>query len=185
MKRWTPSEDATLRELYSQGVPLRDIAKRMKRTRPSIQGRLAKKGIYGGRVAERRPWTREEMDFLIAHYRQPGWTGRQIADHLGRSIKTVRGKAKYFGLTDPNRDYKTKPPGTDERIITLAMADTPTSEIAREVDCHESYVWLVIKHRPSLYRRWIRNTAERKSTAMAKAHAEGRHPGPGWRKSCD
>lgn len=180
MRRWTPDEDDRLRELYSQGLTLREIAKRLGRTRPSVQGRMAKKGYYGGRAPERRPWTRDELDFVIEHYRQPGWTAQHIADTLGRPVKAVRGKAAYFGLTDASQDYKTKPPGTDERIITLAMADTPTSEIAKAVGCSPGYVWLVLKRRPSMHQRWIRNAAERKSVAMAKAHAEGRHPGPGW-----
>lgn len=184
MRRWTPEEDAKLRSLYAEGLRISDIARRFRRpgrSRASVSARLCKLGIYGGRREPRRAWTREECDFLIAHYGMPGWTAKRIGEHLGRTARTVMGKAAYFGVTGRGVHHMAKPEGTEQRIVTLAMADTPTTEIARQVDCDPSYVWLVMKRRPSLYMRWIERNQERKSVAMARAHAEGRHPGAGWR----
>lgn len=182
IKRWTSAEEQTLRDMWAAEHTVSAIAKKLKRTRASVSGRLAKLGLFGGRMAPRKVWSREEIDFLLAHYRKPGWTAAKIADHLGRSASTVYEKARYFGAADPDTDYKTKPREIDQKIITLAMADTSTSEIAERLGCSAGYVWKVMKARPALHKRWKQREARRRADAMARAHAEGRHPGPTWRK---
>lgn len=180
-KHWTPDEERRLCDLWaSRDHSVGDIAKLLGRTRPSVSGRINKLGLFGGRAAPRKRWSKDEIDFLLAHYRQPGWTASLIAERLGRSTSTVYEKARYFGIADPGSDYKTKPPEIDQRILTMAMAGTGSTQIAREVGCSAGYVWKVMKSRPALHKRWKAGENERRGEAMARAHQSGRHPGPTW-----
>jgi hypothetical protein len=43
-----------------------------------------------------RPWTQEETEYLAVNF--PATKDRLLAEHLGRTIKSVRMKAEYLGL---------------------------------------------------------------------------------------
>lgn len=183
MKRmtWTPELVATLRQLWAEHKTTREIAEIMGISRGSVSSRLSRLGLFGGRGPETRRWTPEEDQFLIDHYRHPEWPAKRIAEHLGRPIGSIRGKAQYFGLQQPGVDYKVKPADVEARAITLAMQDVSTTEIARRLNVSAGWVWKIINQRPALHRQWIRRNGERRGESMRRAHAEGRHPGPGWR----
>ena len=177
--QWTPKEERRMREAWeTHQHSVGEIARMLGRTRASVSGRLAKLDLFGGRAEPRIRWSREDTDFLLAHYRQADWPASRIAERLGRPVCGVYEKARYFGASEPERDYKAKPKAVDQRIITLAMANTSSAEIGRIVGCSAGYVWKVMKARPGLHKRWKAGESERRGEAVARAHQTGLHPGP-------
>lgn len=149
---WTPEEDARLVALREAGHSINQIVTIIGRTRGSVSSRMTRLGLFGKNT--NRPWEAWEIDHLIAHYRHPEWPVKRLAERYGRTEGAVRMRAAYLGIQRPDLDYKAKPAEMDQRIVTLAMADLPSDEIAETVGCSPGYVWVVLKQRPALHRRW-------------------------------
>jgi|AntDeeMinimDraft_6_1070357.scaffolds.fasta_scaffold13402_3 transposase-like protein len=159
-KPWTPELDARLIALREGGHSITEIAKAMERSRGSISSRMTKLGLFD--KSKNRPWTPGETDHLIAHYREPEWPAKRLAEHYDRTSAAVRMRAAYLGIQRPEIDYKAKPNEMDQRIVTLAMGDVPSGEIAEQVGCSPAYVWVVMKKRPTLHRQWKRRLGIRR-----------------------
>ena len=172
-KPWTPEEDARLIALREAGHSINQVVAVLGRTRGSVSSRMTKLGLFNKNT--QRPWTAEEIDHLIAHYRDPEWPVKRLAARYGRTKGAVRMRAAYLGIQQPERDYKTKPAEVDQRIVTLAMADLPSDEIAERVGCSPGYVWRVMKQRPNLHRQWKRRLGIRRR--RSEYHQGGAHHG--------
>lgn len=151
-KAWNPDEDARLIALRKAGHTVGQIASALGRSRGGVSSRMTRLGLFDKET--KRPWQAWEIDHLIAHYRDPEWPVKRLAEHYGRTHNAVRMRAAYLGIQRPDLDYKSKPAEMDQRIVTLAMADMPKDVIAERLGCSAAYVWVVLKKRPGLHRRW-------------------------------
>ncbi len=172
-KPWTPEDDARLKALREAGHSINQIVTLIGRTRGSVSSRMTRLGLFNRNT--NRPWSAEEIDHLIAHYRDPEWPVKRLAEHYGRTLGAVRMRAAYLGIQQPERDYKAKPAEVDQRIVTLAMGDVPSDEIAERVGCSPGYVWLVMKQRPALHRQWKRRLGQRRR--RSEYHQGGKRHG--------
>ncbi len=90
--RWTPEEDALLRQLYGK-VPVPQVVRLLGRSRNSIAGRA---GALSLRCRKSPEWTDAETDFLRRNHGR--LTERQIARILGRTYTAVRIRSKKLAL---------------------------------------------------------------------------------------
>lgn len=141
--KWTPEEDSRFHELWSQDLPVEQIARDLGRTRRSVTNRRsrldlkARPGVYNGPSAL---WTPEEDRAL-----QESWEGgvqtKFIARQLNRSLDSVRNRTRRLKL--PVRNKPSNEPTVDARYkIPESMKDlvlrrayeagiTPSSYIRR------------------------------------------------------
>lgn len=172
-KPWTPEEDARLIALREAGHSVNQVVTLIGRTRGSVSSRMTKLGLFNKTTS--RAWTAQEIDHLIDHYRDPEWPVKRLAELYGRTKGAVRMRAAYLGIQRPEIDYKAKPAEVDQRIVTLAMGDVPSDEIAEQVGCSPGYVWLVMKQRPALHRQWKRRLGQRRR--RSEYHQGGKRHG--------
>lgn len=90
---FTDDDVATLRELYGKGLPVREIAEAMGRTRSSIAGFASKFGLK-----QRRPWTDEDRQ-VIADHHAGGLKLKDAAEKIGRPYANVAAEAHRMGLS--------------------------------------------------------------------------------------
>lgn len=97
---WTEQEEAILKEYYATAISLEKIAELLPgRTPVGLAVRAKKLGLSRPRWDS---WTAEEKEYLRKYYPSQG-TG--IAEKLGRTMETVRAKARMLGVryTGPQR----------------------------------------------------------------------------------
>ncbi|WP_299316997.1 hypothetical protein, partial [uncultured Halomonas sp.] len=110
---WTPAEDAQLIALREAGKSINQIVATMDRSRGSISSRMTRLGLFNRTT--NRAWEPEEIEHLIAHYRDPEWPVKRLAERYGRTEGAVRMRAAYLGIQRPDLDYKAKPAEMDQR----------------------------------------------------------------------
>jgi len=73
----------------------------------------------------RRKWTEEEIEVIKEYY--PTYPTRKIAEKLGRSIKSIEGRAKYMGIRkeEPNIGYYMTPREKREWFALRCPKDCP------------------------------------------------------------
>lgn len=88
-RQWTKNEERTLMQMLNANYSYEDISSRLERSIYSIK---KKRFLLQKQLSEpsstKRQWTNEEKDLLI-HLRQSNMTYKEIADHLGRTKKSV------------------------------------------------------------------------------------------------
>lgn len=109
-KKWTKAEEAFLEARYREGVPVKEIAEQLGRTKESVYRRhheLVHDGAPSARVTElvsetqaqtkelasknRSPWTVSDFEILMSMYRE-GVEQKYIALELGRTFRAIQGK---------------------------------------------------------------------------------------------
>ncbi len=87
--------------LVKRGMPLAHAAETVGlEDRHALSSALKWRGLRDPQRAE-PPWTDAEKSFLRKHYKQPGWSAADIADHLGRNRNEVIGQANRLQLCSP------------------------------------------------------------------------------------
>lgn len=71
-------------------------------------------------MTDRQQWSDDEVQFVIDH---PGWTSRQVANHLGRTESAVNSKRRGMRLYDAGLAGGAAKPWTDEEIGFVADHD--------------------------------------------------------------
>lgn len=95
-RRWTPEEDAVLRQMWAAGAGIRAIAACLGRTRMSIQKRRHQLALPR-HAAAGSPRSREQ-DARIADLAAAGNSSRQIADLIGTTRNAVIGHCRRRGI---------------------------------------------------------------------------------------
>jgi DNA-binding NarL/FixJ family response regulator len=90
-KKWTKTEHQSLIYYIEKGMPMEEIAQKLNRTESAIERRCYDYYLQRPRIAEKRKWTEEEI-IEIVRLRSEGWNYRNIANKVGRSETSVRGK---------------------------------------------------------------------------------------------
>jgi hypothetical protein len=94
-RRWTPEEDAIIRETYAS-TPAYDIAKRLDRTEDAVWQRAVRVlGLEKRQIPA--PWSDAEVEELERRYSTEAPTA--IARQLGRTPSSVYQQARYLGLS--------------------------------------------------------------------------------------
>lgn len=93
---------------YMAGLPVRIIAKNAGVTDRTIRKLIAKYGLPERNTpATERSLLPDQIEFLAAHYKQPGWTAERIGQHLGKTKNAIIGLARRLGIA------AAKPPSND------------------------------------------------------------------------
>ncbi len=93
-RRWTETEDSTLRELYGT-LPAAEVGHRINRTEDAVWLRARTLGLdKRGEVA---PWSEAELAELRRSYSTDD--PQEIAARLGRTVSAVYQQARFMGLT--------------------------------------------------------------------------------------
>ncbi|EZP77798.1 hypothetical protein BV97_04367 [Novosphingobium resinovorum] len=120
---WTPQEVRTLRQLFTDDIPLLEISEALGR---GLQGVRDKVCTLGLRRHSTRPWSELEDHELIQTYGQePAAT---IAARLGRSCGAVYTRAAILGLSEQAAPAWT--PWEDAQLRAGFAADIPTAQVA-------------------------------------------------------
>lgn len=127
MSRWTAQEENQLRELYTAGVDVAEIAERIGRPFEAIRTRVRTLGLSRTPVDR---WRDDEIATLRADY-DAGVHPREIAEKLGRPVGGVFNKAHQLGLKTLNRRPWTAE--EDAAIRAGHAAGRPLADIAREL----------------------------------------------------
>jgi transposase-like protein len=90
-KKWTKAEHQSLIYYIEKGMTMEEIAQKLNRTESAIERRCYDYYLQRPRIAEKRKWTEEEI-IEIVRLRSEGWNYRNIANKVGRSETSVRGK---------------------------------------------------------------------------------------------
>lgn len=140
-RRWSPVDDALLIEFYAQGLPRRQIGKRLARTPDAIDVRRRALG-QPRRTPPPSPWSEAEDRFLVA-----ASAGRvpaaEIAERLGRSRHAIRQRRSALGLTRPvSRRYSSD---EDGRIASALARGSSLALIAAELGRSEQALHLRAK----------------------------------------
>ena len=137
---WSDAELARMLTLAEQGAPYLEIIERLvaegfpRRTKAGLGPRLRKLG-YGRGWG--RPWAEDEDALLRRAYAEGGSLPR-LADRLGRTSQSVRGRAAYIGLigSHPSRDgFRNGPVWSEADLERLRQAygSMPTKALAAEL----------------------------------------------------
>ena len=107
-RAWTRMDEARLAELVAMHMPREDIAVRLGRSCSAIEARIACLGIA---IDTRRPFSASD-DRTIREGRRAGAAYAAIARRLGRSEGSIKGRARWLGVTVKHRGAKSgrKPP---------------------------------------------------------------------------
>lgn len=98
---WSNEEETTLKNLYEQELPVKEIARILDKNESTVRNRLSRMGLV------RFPkLTDAELRYIADHY--TGLNLRQIAKDLGRenNYQNVCRAARRLGLTDITRPVK-------------------------------------------------------------------------------
>lgn len=118
---WTPEDKSRLTTLFFADTPVEEIGPQINRSFHSVRTMICEMGL---RRHSLRPWSEDDDDFLVAHYRTTPTSS--IAAALGRSCGAVYARAGFLGLTTPVFDYT---PWEDAQIKAGYQAGTPISQI--------------------------------------------------------
>lgn len=169
MKQWTAKQDADLIRMWDEGVELCDIMEKLGVTRHQIRKRLEK--IYPDRQKRglpRRKWQRWEVDFLVDHYRKPGWTQKRIAEHLGRTVLMIDSKADQIGLRG-EMHRNAKPRHVVNMVLKLAAQNKPANYICIQTGVSKVTFYEILKRHPVHHKKWKEMYRERKMRAAEEA----------------
>lgn len=104
--KWTPSEIATLKEMYRHDIPYSQIAIELKRTVSAVKRKMnAEKDFLSKH--RRIDWTLKEMNDLKYYFEQ-GLTVKQIAKKMNRTSSSVENKKYLMGLRTRDISKKTR-----------------------------------------------------------------------------
>jgi len=129
---WSEKEVETLRKLWQQGHTKLKIAKLIGKSAGSVQGRINKeiRNLNLQKRCERELWSKEDIAYLVEHYRGQA---APLSAILGKSTESIRSKAFAMGLTDKDRVK----PWTIEETETLRQLRQESKsipEIAKLID---------------------------------------------------
>ena len=135
-------------------------------------------------MTTRQPWTRQEAD-LLERYLLDGLKYRHIAERLGRSVASVRGKADRTGLSDKARQaHKAIPKAREERLLEIIgdciefrrMTCLDTTRYLNTIGETISNAWVHkrIQGRHRLRKLAAENARRRRSTNMRIQRQMGR-----------
>lgn len=99
VRLWSADQIERLRTLWLQGYTDSQIAEIMGRAIECVRGQLNRQKRNSGLQKKRKPWSKEEEEYLIRHYSSMG--SRQIAAMLGRTIEMVHNKAVRLKVNRP------------------------------------------------------------------------------------
>lgn len=102
-KPWTEEEESYLAyALEDSSVNLTEVAEALDRTVRSVDNKIQNLRVRG-LVPDRagKQYTTKEIAYLIRHYGK--MTSQELAEQLGRSVKSIQGMASRLGLSKPNR----------------------------------------------------------------------------------
>lgn len=113
-RRWTPEEDAFLRQAWAEGVGIPEIARRTKRREKLIRCRLiflnlADRSLLGKPplppelAHQGLPWYPEEIETLHRMFSQ-GLPPEAMAARLQRSVDVILSRLDMLGLSDDRPD---------------------------------------------------------------------------------
>lgn len=132
------------------------------------------------------PWTREQLDFLSAHYGQPGWNTNRIQVEMPgphRSISSLRQKARYLGLASIEQRGNWKhDPKLYADIYDLAILDYTQERIASELNAQHGvevsgeWVARTMKKRlpPGVHAGWARRQNQRRGRGVSDSWMQRR-----------
>lgn len=102
-RRWTPTEDRVLRNLYEQRVRIREIALRLGRSPDAVSER--RRTLRLAPRPRQPPWTRAE-DELVRAAAAAGLPAEALASRLGRPAEQIRRRRRaLFGNLASPRAY--------------------------------------------------------------------------------
>lgn len=93
-ERWSVSEITYLKK-YGNSKPLRELSAALERSYHSVKAMRHRLGL--GKRKNYRLWEKHETDFLKSNAGR--MVCKDIAKHLGRSQRSIIGKAEYMGLS--------------------------------------------------------------------------------------
>jgi hypothetical protein len=127
-RRWTPEEDALVRDAVDDPETLAALAKRLGRAEGAVAARARQLAPSDGRPQPPR-WTTEEDDLLRQGY-AACMTCRAIGRQLlpRRSSRAVSARALRLGLTTYGRRWT---PGEDAALRAMAVRGAEAAQIAR------------------------------------------------------
>lgn len=151
--RWTPTDDATLRELYADGVSLRDIGDRLGRSARSVDERRRALAISPRRQVP--AWTAAE-DRLVRAAAATAIPDRQLAQRLARPVDQIRRRRHLIvGARPAARPYSA---AEDEQVRACWADGGDIDALARGLARSEGSVRLRAQalglYRPQPRRRW-------------------------------
>lgn len=133
---WTEEQDATLRQLWSDGLSTAKIGEKMGVTKNAVIGRAHRLALAPRQGAP--GWSREDIAFFRAH---AAWSDGRIGDELGKNAKTVaRARIRYqIGRpeviiprdTRPKPWHLNKPKVSTQKQPFLPWQWTPSAEPSR------------------------------------------------------
>jgi hypothetical protein len=90
-KKWTKAEHENLKHYRAIGLSVDEISARLNRTASAIERRCYDYYLDRPKVIEKRTWTEEEIKEIV-RLKSEGWNFRNIAEKVGRSERSIRGK---------------------------------------------------------------------------------------------
>lgn len=102
--RWSEEEKSILRDMFAGGSNFSEIAQVIGRPASAVSGYAGYLGLRKSPLKKNRKtagywreWTREEEAYIRAHYGKV--LAASIANHLGRTVPSVRERARRLGVT--------------------------------------------------------------------------------------
>ena len=98
VKKWTDEEVDIMLNNYSS-IPINEICKLLpNRKKDNIIAKAKKLGLKSYEYLKKH-WSDEDLEFLISNYKN--MTDEEIAESLGRSVDSIRGKREILKLLRP------------------------------------------------------------------------------------
>lgn len=91
-----------LAQLFADGVPIDEIAQKLRMSHHTARKWIDQDGLHREPLKPPsigKTLPQHVVQFILDHYRQPGWTASKIARLLGLSRNTVIGRANRMGLS--------------------------------------------------------------------------------------
>lgn len=125
-KSWSAEEEDILKSNYDK-ISATEIGKILERTTKAVTARASKLGLTEkGRYNTQIKWKNEDVVFLKENYYR--LRASQIAEKIGRNIKSIQSKAKQIGLT------KAPPKKIGKEILSLlSQTSLSINQISQKV----------------------------------------------------
>jgi hypothetical protein len=169
-RRWTPSEDELLLDLYAAGVPRDELGRRLGRTIDAVDARRRLLD-RPARSRSPRPWSETEERFLRAAA-DAGVPGGEIARRLGRTPAAVRRRRELLGATRPRPRRYT--PAEDALIAAAVAGGASLAPLAERLGRSEGAVRLRARSLGLVAAGKRQRWTSAEDDALREAYAAGR-----------